>query len=149
MRPTLLALEARSLLSTVVVNNPTDTPVAAQTDLRQAIIQANTTAGDETIVFDSTVFNTPKTITLTGTQLELSDPGGALTIAGPAAGLTVSGGGLSRVFQVDPGVTASFAGLTITGGNTSSGKGGGLFNGGGTVSLTGCTVSGNTAYGNG
>src|SRR3954468_16768604 len=110
MRPTLLALEERSLLSTIVVNNSTDTPVAGQTDLRQAIIQANTTAGDETIVFDSSVFNTPKTITLTGTQLELSDAGGALTIEGPAAGVTVSGGGLSRVFQVDPGVTASFAG---------------------------------------
>ena len=45
MRPTLLALEDRSLLSTIVVNNPTDTPVAGQTDLRQAIAQANTTGG--------------------------------------------------------------------------------------------------------
>ncbi len=41
MRPTLLEMEARTLLSTIVVNNPTDTPVAGQTDLRQAIVLAN------------------------------------------------------------------------------------------------------------
>ena len=68
--------------------------------------------------------------------------------------MTVSGGGASRVFQVDAGVTASISGLTITGGNASwqrrrpgqrrhdhadqlhrqrqlrSGDGGGLFNDG-------------------
>ena len=65
MRPTLLALEDRRLLSTIVVNNPTDTPVAGQIDLRQAIAQANTNGGDETITFDKTVFKTPQTITLT------------------------------------------------------------------------------------
>ena len=47
------------------------------------------------------MFSTPQTITLAGTQLELSDTTGTETITGPAAGVTVSGGGLSRVFQVD------------------------------------------------
>ena len=116
MRPTLMALEDRRLLSTIVVNNPTDTPVAGQIDLRQAIVQANTNGGTETITFDKTVFKTPQTITLTGTQLELSDTTGTETITGPAAGVTVSGGGKSRVFQVDAGVTASISGMTITGG---------------------------------
>src|SRR5271166_4797498 len=118
MRPTLMALEDRRLLSTIVVNNPTDTPVAGQTDLRQAIVQANTTGGDETIVFDKTVFKTPQTITLAGTQLELNDTTGTETITGPNAGVTVNAGGLSRVFQVDSGVTASISGMTITDGNT-------------------------------
>ena len=117
MRPTLLALEDRRLLSTIVVNNPTDTPVAGQIDLRQAIALANTNGGTETITFDSTVFKTPQTITLTGSQLELSDTTGTETITGPKAGVTVNGGGTSRVFQVDAGVTASISGLTITGGN--------------------------------
>ena len=58
--------------------------------------------------------------------------------------MTVSGGGLSRVFQVDAGVTASISGLTITGGTT-TGNGGGLYNDGGTATLTDCTVSGNSA----
>ena len=66
MRPTLMALEDRKLLSTIVVNNPTDTPVAGQIDLRQAIAMANTNGGNETITFDKKVFKTPQTITLTG-----------------------------------------------------------------------------------
>jgi hypothetical protein len=32
MRPELTALEDRRLLSTIVVNNPTDTPMAGQTE---------------------------------------------------------------------------------------------------------------------
>ena len=113
-------------------------------DLRQAISQANTNGGAETIAFDKTVFKTPQTINLTGGQLELSDTTGTETIVGPTAGVTVSGGGPSRVFQVDAGVTASISGLTITGGKP-SGNGGGLYNDGGNVTLTNCTISGNSA----
>src|SRR5271157_458696 len=100
-RPALEALEDRCTPSTIVVNNPTDTPVAGQTDLRQAIVQANTNGGDQTIIFDKTVFKAPQTINLNGTQLELSNTTGTETITGPAAGVTVNAGGLSRVFQVD------------------------------------------------
>ena len=94
-------------------------------------------------------FNTPQTITLGGTQLELSKANESVTITGPAAGVTVSGNNASRVFLVDPTVTASISGLTISGGNT-TGSGGGLYNGG-TTTLTNCTVSGNsaTSYGGG
>ena len=90
MRPTLLALEGRRLPSTIVVNNPTDTPVAGQTDLRQAIDQANTTGGDQTIVFDKTVFNTPQTIALKSGQLELSDTTGPVIVSVPVVSLSSS-----------------------------------------------------------
>ena len=125
IRPTLMALEDRWLLSTIVVNNPTDTPVVGQIDLRQAIVMANTNGGDETIAFDSKVFKSPQTIALDPTlgQLELSDTTGTETIVGPKKGVTVSAGGMSRVFLVDPNVTASISGLTITGGST-TGNGG-------------------------
>ena len=85
--------------------------------------------------------------------------------------MTVSGGGLSRVFQVDGGVTASISGLTITGGKTAvqrrrpvqrqrHGHADQLHRqrqlrhrtaavacttSGGTATLTNCTVSGNSA----
>jgi hypothetical protein len=102
VRPALEALEGRWVPSpAIVVNNPTDTPVVGLTDLRQAIAQANTIGGDQTIVFDKAVFNTPQTITLNDSQLELSDTTGTETVTGPKAGVTVSGGRLSRVFQVD------------------------------------------------
>ena len=113
--------------------------------LREAVGFADTApSGNSNITFDKTVFKTPQTITLTGNQLELSNTTGTETITGPKAGVTISGGGASRVFQVDGGVTANFSGLTITGGSTAE-NGGGLYNDGGTATLTDCTVSGNSA----
>ena len=77
-------------------------------------------------------------------MLELSNTTGTTTITGPKAGVTVDASEASRVFQVDGGVTASFSGLTITGGDT-TGNGGGLYNDGGNVTLTNCTISGNSS----
>ena len=130
------------LLSAIAVTNTLDD--GSSGSLRWAVGQANLNAGADTITFNPAVFAKAQTITLTAGQLELSDPA-AISITGPAAGVTVSGGGLSRVFQVDVGVTATISGLTIAGGKT-SGDGGGL-NNFGTVALTDCTVSGNTANG--
>ncbi len=123
MQPTLLALEDRRLLSTFTVNSTLDNGAAGT--LRWAVGQANSAGGAETIAFDSKVFKTPQTITLAGSQLELTDTTGTETITGPKAGVIVSGGGLSRVFQVDGAVTSSMSGLTITGGKTTA-TGGGL-----------------------
>ncbi len=59
--------------------------------------------------------------------------------------VTISGNNASRVFQVDANVTASISGLTITDGNPTGGSdGGGLLNDG-TVTLTNCTFSNNSA----
>jgi hypothetical protein len=45
-RPAVEVLEDRLVPSaTIVVNNPTDTHMAGQTDLREAIAQANTNGG--------------------------------------------------------------------------------------------------------
>ena len=70
------ALEDRRLLATFVVNNPTDTPVTGQTDLRQAIGQANSTGGPKRLPSTRPSSPRPQTITLTGGQLELSDTSG-------------------------------------------------------------------------
>ena len=110
--------------------------------LRQAVNLANALGGTEAITFDPTVFGTPRTITLDGTQLELES--GTETITGPGANLlSVSGNKASRVFHVDAHVTASISGLTITDGNGGE-YGGGLLNEG-TLTLSNCTVSGNYA----
>ena len=144
-RPDLEVLEGRALLSTFTVNSlgGVGSGSGDSGDLRYCINLANADDQANTIVFDPTMFSTPQTITLSsGGQLELSDTGGTQTIAGPAAGVTISGGGNSRVFQIDSGVTASFSGLTISGGSV-QGKGGGLANYG-TATITDCTISGNT-----
>ena len=123
MRPTLLELEARTLLSTIIVNNPTDTPVAGLTDLRQAIVQANTNGGAETITFDKTVFNTARTIHLDPTlgQLEPNDPTGTETITGPNAGVTIDGSAASRLFEIGSGAKVAISGLTLMDGVATDG----------------------------
>ncbi len=148
-RLSLETLEDRAVPATFTVTNTNDDGSVGS--LRWAVTQANQTAEANTVNFDSTVFNTAKMITLTGSQLELSNTGDTETITGPAAGVTVSGGGTSRVFQIDGLVTASISGLTITGGNAGYSSGGGLVNYG-TATLSNCTVSGNSAgysYGGG
>jgi parallel beta-helix repeat protein len=138
----VLALESRALLSTIDVNNPTDTPVTGQIDVRQAITQANQDGGGDTIDFSS-LFDTPQTITLSGGPLVLSS-GTTTTIQGPGANLlSVSGNDTSLVFDVVNGGSAALSGLTITGGNAD--YGGGVRNDGSTLTLTDCTLSGDSA----
>jgi hypothetical protein len=144
-------LEDRRLLSTFNVTSTADTldsnnnPTSGT--LRWAVQQADAATDTSTINFDPTVFATPQTITLLHGQLELSNTNDSISFNSPTCGLTVSGGGASRVFQVDNGVTASISGLTISGGSTST-NGGGLSNSG-TLTLTGCTISGNSGFAGG
>ena len=133
-------LEDRWVPSTFTVSSIADSGPGS---LREAVGLANSSAGPDTIQFDSS-FNTPQLIALTSGQLELTDTTGATSIIGPAGGVTVNAGGTSRVFQVDDLVVASISGLTITGGSAGYDYGGGLFNRG-TAMLTNCTVSGNSA----
>ena len=143
-RPTLEVLEGRALLSTFTVNSFGDAGLGSggAGDLRYCINQANADNQANTIVFDSTLFSTPQTMDLSDGSLELSDTGGTQTITGPTAELTISGAA-GNIFQVDPGVTASISGLTITG-SFETNLGGGLANDG-TATLTDCTFSSNSA----
>ena len=139
--PDIGAFQVQSSYSLVVKATGDSGAPPAEFDLRGAINIANLQTSSSPITFDPAVFGTtPQTIILTGHQLELSNTTGGVSITGPAVGVTVSGGGASRVFQVDGGVTATFSDLTITRGSTTT-NGAGLYNQGGTVSLTNCTVS--------
>jgi parallel beta-helix repeat protein len=138
LRPALMALESRALLSTITVNSAADDGSAGT--LRWAIDQANASSEADTIAFSS-LFDSPQTIALTIGELVLSDTM-TTTIAGPGANLlTINGKGKSRVFEVYG--SASISGLAITGG--SADYGGGLRNEGGALALTDCTISGNHA----
>jgi len=129
------------VFSSLIVNTTSNTlaPGAELLSLPEAVLFANTDpTGGLTISFDSTVFATPQTITLSGYQLELTKD---VTIFGPAAGVTISGNKTSRVFKVDANVNATLIGLTITGGNAWAGGGVENF---GSATLTKCTIIGNT-----
>lgn len=112
---------------------------------RHAAIRHHPPAAGDTIQFDPAAFPSTAlhTITLASGQLEI---GHNLTIAGPGpAALTISGNSASRVFQIDPNVSATLSGLTIAGGNAGSNGGGGIYNNAGTLNLSNATVSGNIA----
>ena len=122
-------------------------------DLVYVITQANANTNyfGSIIQFDPAVFASPQTIALAST-LELSETAGPISIDGPGAGtVNISGQAVVRVFMVDSGVTATISGVTISdgfggGSNGAGGSGGGLANSG-TLSITGCTISGNSAGG--
>jgi Calx-beta domain/Domain of unknown function DUF11/Bacterial Ig domain/Domain of unknown function (DUF4214) len=89
----------------------------------------------------------PHTITLSTGQLVLSKN---LTIQNTSGKtIIVSGGGVSRVFQINSGITATIDNLTITNGLVSGavpgGAGGAIYNDHGTLAIKNSTVSGSTA----
>jgi hypothetical protein len=175
-RATLVAGAALTAVALAApVAHATDFPVSNLTDaaagsLRDAISQANTNPGPDTISFQPGLTGT---ITLTSGEIAISDE---LTINGPGASvLSVAGGGTSRIFNI-AGTTATINGLTITdgavngngaaitapnsqsaltlvdsvvsGSTTTSGDGGGIY-AAGHLTLTRTTVSGNTSSQNG
>jgi hypothetical protein len=133
-------------------------PAVAPADA-QTVFTGSYGTGD-TIQFDPNVFgSTPQAITLGGTELLLSSN---VIINGPGANeLAISGNNQSRVFEINTpdlaaiivptlgvpqnsNVTAVISGLTIENGNSDD-YGGGIHNNG-TLTLSDCTVSGNSSF---
>jgi large repetitive protein len=163
----LESLEDRQLLSALTVTTAADSGAGS---LRAEIAAAH--AGD-TIHFASSLDG--QTITLTSGELLINK---GLTIQGPgAAQLTISGGNSSRVFDVNSSQPVVLTGLTISNGAhvggggiydargsnltvsactisnchadiLDGGSGGGIYNYG-ILTLSGCTISGDSARNSG
>src|SRR5438128_1997480 len=90
--------------------------------LRDAIEQANATAGTDTLIFQDELSGT---ITLTSGELFITDD---LNIIGPGVfSIVVSGNHASRVFEILSSITVSISSLTISDGQSFTG--GAIFNG--------------------
>jgi hypothetical protein len=123
--------------TTITVTNLNDSGPGS---LRQAILDANSSLGLDTIDFDASL--TGGTITLTSGNLSMTDD---LNIFGlGSANLTVSGNNSSNVFRIldNPSVVVQIDGLTIRGGR--SGAGGAISNRG-MLTVTNSTISSNSA----
>jgi hypothetical protein len=133
---------------------PGTTTTADTCSLRDAADYAfSANAGN--ITFDSTVFTASNsaaqnTITLSGEEIDIDSAN--TTITGPTTGsgatltnlVTVSGGGNVVNFVVSTGAVVAFNNLNIENG-TSNSVASGVFNYGGTVAISGSTISGNLA----
>ena len=137
-RPRLEALEDRWLPSQISL------PVTSLADsspgsLRAAILTADAGSHSDKFTID---FAVTGTIDL---QTALPDLNNSIAIQGPGAtNLTIeraaSASLTSAIITVDFGQTASLSGLTVANGDA-----GGIFNHGGTLTVSGCTLSGDSA----
>ncbi|BAZ08398.1 G-D-S-L family lipolytic protein [Calothrix sp. NIES-4071] len=139
----LMKGSSNSLLFTV--NSTADVVNSSDgvTTLREAINQANALRGNDTIVFDQSLFQNWQTITLSLGQLDITDN---LTIKGGTDGQTViiNGNNASRIFQINSGATVNLSGLMITNGVTNS-DGGAIYNAG-NLTISDTTIINNSAH---
>lgn len=125
----------------LVVNNNSDGSAGS---LRSVIANA---CGSSTITFAA---NVRGAINLTSGELLINKN---LTITGPGLNLlsvqrsAASGTPDFRVFNIAPSSDATISGLTIANGNTPGTNGGGIYNNGGTLTVSNSTLSGNAASG--
>ena len=123
----------------------------ADCSLREAIAAANATIDNDVIVFAVPLFASPQTITLGGTELVVAN-NGSLTIYGPGANrLTINGNNASRILVSGPNVVVNIHSLRFTGGNgvgaTNTGRGGAIYNVGGTMLIKDSILTGNSPQG--
>jgi titin len=141
---TINVAEAPSLVVTTTADE--SDPYDGQTSLREALAYANSAASgsDPTITFAPGLSGT---ITLTGGQLEVSRTGdpttNAVTIDATGHAITIDGNNTTGVFSIGAGVSGVLDGLTIADGNTGSGGG---INNAGTLTLSNCALTANSAY---
>jgi hypothetical protein len=107
--------------------------------LRQAIHDANATAGADTITF-----GVSGTITLAFTLPAINDD---LTIDGVGQNITISGNNSVRVFELSSSITLALNAIIIANGKDTSGSGGGGMLSFGTLNVSNSTFSNNQAAG--
>ena len=136
----------------ITVNSIADTvddPSSGVITLRDAINQANADNGEDLIVFERSLFSNQQTITLGGTELDITHNLNIIAPRDPLTGenfLTLSGNKASRIFEIEFGSTVSIEGLIVANGDAGNDNGGGIKNFG-TLALDNSIVRNNSAAG--
>lgn len=135
-----------SFAATLVVTKTADTndgTCDADCSLREAVAVASA----DDMIFFSSLFNTPHTITLTLGNIAITRN---LTISGPGpATLTISGNNASRIFHISGGVMVNVSGMKLTNGLSAppnEGGGGAVFISDSSANMTSVNISNNVAH---
>ena len=168
--PLLLVLAPLVCANTITVTGTGDSLATnGVCTLREAIINANNNAAtwpDCAAGSGADVINLPAgtiTLTINGRNEDNGATGDldildSLTINGNAAGSIVNGGGVDRVFDIDPPglfnpplppISVTFNNFTISGGSVQGDGGGVRVDTNGTLALNGMTISGNSGNNDG
>ncbi|MFM7097788.1 MAG: hypothetical protein ACKO16_10295, partial [Gemmataceae bacterium] len=169
-RLNLVGLEERITPANFVVSSLADSGAGS---LRQAIIDANTTAGNDQISFNFSTVSSSYTIMLNSVLPTIVSTSTPITGGGTAGTVTINGLGASsliisgsdptnpnnsnrnfNIFHIASGGNLSISGVTVSGAQTLQTQTtfgfGGAFNNSGTLTVTNSTISGNSAnYGGG
>jgi len=124
-RLSLISLEERAVPASFTVTNTTDGGLGS---LRQAIVDANSLPGADSISFDPIAFAIAQTIGLTSGEMSISE---TVSISGPGANLlTLTGGPIAsatnRFFNIGTTGLVSISGMRLTQGQV-TGDGGAIF----------------------
>lgn len=119
----------------------------ADCSLREAVVAANTAAGDDIVAFSS-LFNTAQTINVTLGEIVIT-PNGSVTINGTGANLlTIDGNNTSRIISTNANAIATINGATFTrgtgAGTLDTGRGGAIYNAGGNVTINNSIITNNS-----
>lgn len=136
--PASFVMTNRPFSRAVVVNSASDSVIPGYTNLRQALAIATSQTGDNTVLFDPTVFAADQTIVL-NSVIQIRDTTGRTTIEGPASKtVKISGNGATGHFLVRS--PATMSNLTLTDGR-GAGTLGGAVSGGAILNSSSLTLS--------
>lgn len=146
---TIASISAAAATFTVTKTADTNDSVCdADCSFREAVGAANATVDNDIVAFSS-LFDSPQTIVLSLGEIAIAN-NGSLTIQGPGADkLTLDGNQTSRILVTGANVVANVDGIRFTRGNgvgaINSGRGGAIYNVGGTMVLSNSILIANTA----
>ncbi len=127
-----LNVNPSAIITVNSTNDAVDDLNSGVTTLRDAINQANGDTGEDLIVFERSLFSNQQTITLSGTELDITHNLDIIAPRDPLTGgdlVTVSGNKASRVFEIESGATVTLSGLIVADGNVrNDDDGGGIKN---------------------
>lgn len=147
----ILLLASTVFSATFTVSKTADTndgTCDADCSLREAIAAANGAAGDDVIEFGA-IFGSNQTITLSLGEMVIANNGGLVINGTGAALLTIDGNNTSRIIATSASVVATINGITFTRGTgsgaTDNGRGGAIYNAGGTLTINNSVITANSA----